>query len=76
MRNIFDIDRFLQYIADLEANNTTLRLRNSALEKDEKALIHSQRFHRKRGDRHKEARDKLEISNAQNFDENIQLGEN
>lgn len=73
VRNIFDIDRFLQYIADLEANNTTLRLRNSALEKDEKALIHSQRFHRKRGDRHKEARDKLEISNAQNVDENQRL---
>jgi hypothetical protein len=35
VRNIFDNDRFLQYIATLEANNTSLRLRNDVLEKDE-----------------------------------------
>lgn len=73
VRNLFDIDRFLQYIATLEANNTILRLRNDVLEKDEKRMIHSVGFHRKRADKHKHARDELEISNAQKGEANERL---
>jgi hypothetical protein len=73
VRNIFVIDRFLQYIATLEANNTSLRLRNDVLEKDEKRMIHSVGFHRKRADKHKKARDELEIRSSQKDEENEKL---
>jgi hypothetical protein len=51
-RDLFDIDRFLQYTADKEADNTSLRIDNDALKDDNARLRYSEKFHRGRGDIH------------------------
>ena len=50
-RQIFDVDRFEQHIATLQADNTDLRIRNEILEADAVRMRSSENYHRSRGDR-------------------------